>query len=29
VEHFERADTPLEDIFVRLAREPMGEEVAS
>jgi len=29
VEHYELAATPLEDIFVRLAREPVGEEVAS
>ncbi len=29
VEHYELAETPLEDIFVKLAREPVGEEVAS
>ncbi len=29
VDHYELAETPLEDIFVRLAREPAGEEVAS
>ena len=29
VEHYELAETPLEDIFVKLAKEPVGEEVAS
>ena len=29
VEHFELAETPLEEIFVKIAREPVGEEVAS
>jgi len=29
VEHFELAETPLEDIFVRLAQEPAHQEVAS
>lgn len=29
VEHYELAETPLEDIFVKIAREPVGEEVAS
>ncbi len=29
VEHYELAETPLEDIFVRLAKRPEAEEVAS
>ena len=29
VEHYELAETPLEDIFVKLAQEPVVEEVAS
>jgi len=29
VEHFELAETPLEEIFVKIAREPVGEEVTS
>jgi ABC-2 type transport system ATP-binding protein len=29
VEHFELAETPLEDIFVKLAQEPVNPEVAS
>lgn len=29
LKHFELAETPLEEIFVKIAREPVGEEVVS